>query len=85
MALSRLLVEKEKMKRSRLVISVGSLWWMAQVFRFAEHRGACFGPGLGRLLRYERLRAWHAMFDSDRWQWWKLRLRTMLTRYRNSN
>ena len=66
------------MKRQRSVLSVGTLWWMAQVFRLLPRRGACFGPGLGRLLRYERLRLWHTLFDRDRWIWWKLRLRALI-------
>jgi hypothetical protein len=68
------------MKKTPYLIAARRLWWMAQVFRPLAPSATCFGPGLGRLLRYESRRAGHLIFDRERWLWWKLRLRVFFNR-----
>lgn len=77
------MAEEKNMKHRRSLLKAGTLWWMAQVYRPLVRRqhtshAACFDPGLLNMLRYEQSRLWHALFDHDRWQWRKLRLRRLL-------
>ena len=85
MALPNTLSENTTMKSAPYLLAVSRLWWMAQVFRpqntLQKTSGLCFGPGFGRLLRYESQRVWHLIFDRERWLWWKLRLRALFSRH----